>query len=307
MSADAAAPALGGDPVLWVLVVVGGLVGLYFAFRNLRLARIIEDTPTARIRSAPQGYIELEGEAALQEEPLPAPLTGTPCCWFRYKVERRRHKGWRTLESDASTRVFLLTDETGICVVHPRGAEVTATERKVWYGTARHPRGGRTSGGDGALSWLDWRGQGLFSRYRYTEERIHVGDRVYAVGKFHTRGEMEHRVARQARLRDLLRGWKRSSANLNARFDRDGDGQIDAGEWELARESARRQAAREVEREEGARLPHSLSATGSRDRPFLISNLPQFDLVRRYRRNMLIAFAGFLAATAIGVWLLVRA
>ena len=41
------------------------LLALYFAFRNLHRARLIEDTPTSRIRSAHQGYVELIGEAAM--------------------------------------------------------------------------------------------------------------------------------------------------------------------------------------------------------------------------------------------------
>ena len=73
----------------WALTFSGlSALAFYFAFRNLARARLIEDTPTSRVRSAHQGYVELEGEAAaMQGEPILSPLTQTACCWFRYKIE----------------------------------------------------------------------------------------------------------------------------------------------------------------------------------------------------------------------------
>ena len=41
------------------LAMLLSAAGFYFAFRYLTRARIIEDTPTARVRSAQQGYLEL--------------------------------------------------------------------------------------------------------------------------------------------------------------------------------------------------------------------------------------------------------
>lgn len=48
----------------------------YLGFRQLHRARLIEDTPTSRIRSAAQGYAELEGRAVALGDPLYAPLSG---------------------------------------------------------------------------------------------------------------------------------------------------------------------------------------------------------------------------------------
>ncbi len=106
MKADLAAKVLELDPVafwfLIALIAAAAVAGFYFAFRFLRRARIIRDTPTSKIRSAAQGYLELEGRGELMEgEPIVAPLTGQTCTWYRYKVEKREvrysnGKQWHT-------------------------------------------------------------------------------------------------------------------------------------------------------------------------------------------------------------------
>src|SRR3569832_2694177 len=74
-----------------VMVVIAVAVGAFIAaFVSLRRARLIEATPTSRIRSAAQGYVELAGAAVMMEGvPIIAPLTLLPCAWYRYREEER--------------------------------------------------------------------------------------------------------------------------------------------------------------------------------------------------------------------------
>jgi len=88
--------------------------GFYAAFRFLFRLRLIEDTPTSLIRSAAQGYVELQGRGELLPgPPIVAPLTGLPCVWYRFKVEERvadydsrggTNSRWRTINSGISSR-----------------------------------------------------------------------------------------------------------------------------------------------------------------------------------------------------------
>ena len=61
----------------WIIAsisIAAALAGFYFAFHFLRRARIIEDTPTANIHSAHQGYVEIVGTAQQMDgEPTNAP------------------------------------------------------------------------------------------------------------------------------------------------------------------------------------------------------------------------------------------
>ena len=80
------------DPAAVVIAVALLAAGSgYSSWRTWRLVshiRLVEDTPTAKIRSAPQGYVELEGVGKLMDgPPIIAKLSGLPCVWFRYKIE----------------------------------------------------------------------------------------------------------------------------------------------------------------------------------------------------------------------------
>ena len=70
---------------LCILTVVAFVVTFLFFYR----ARIIEDTPTSKIRSAARGYVELEGRArAFNNKPIQARLSHMPCLWYKYKIEK---------------------------------------------------------------------------------------------------------------------------------------------------------------------------------------------------------------------------
>ncbi len=70
------------------------VIGFWMWQHGQRLARIIEDIPTSRIASAPQGYVELLGQACeLADMSLVTGLSGTPCLWYRWQIARRGGEG----------------------------------------------------------------------------------------------------------------------------------------------------------------------------------------------------------------------
>ena len=74
--------------------------GFWYAFRNLLRARTIEDTPTAKIRSAQQGYVELTGQTkSMNGDATKAPLTGIGCCCTPYRVDDQRAVAHRHLHA----------------------------------------------------------------------------------------------------------------------------------------------------------------------------------------------------------------
>lgn len=293
-----------GDLGFWLLVLAVALGGGgWRAFRWLHVARMLEDTPTSRVRSAAQGYVELAGRARV----LPgatnlAPLTQRPCVWWRFRIQRRtgsasrsgRRAQWQTLQSGRSEQPFLLDDGTGECIVHPAGAEVLTAETTTWYGDTPWPAiapGRRSPFGE--------------PEYRYYEERIYEHEQVHVLGQFRTHAGAAH-VDREAAVMALLTEWKQDQAALIDRFDADGDGAVSIDEWEHARTEARRAV---TERHLGQPLPaavHVVSRPEGRQL-FLVAAYPEKELARRYRRRAMLAFAGFgLAAYALG-WLLQRA
>lgn len=96
---------------LFALILTGAGAGLYGALCFSRRAWRLADTPIARIRPAPQGYVELYGRARLLPgPPILAPLSSLPCAWYRYQIEERSSGGrWWLVESGDSDNLSLWT------------------------------------------------------------------------------------------------------------------------------------------------------------------------------------------------------
>ncbi len=282
-----------GD-LLWAeLFALGfGLFSWYASFRGLKTARLIEDTPTSRIRSAPQGYIEIIGEAedTPDAEGIRAKLTGTPCVWYSYEIEKYQSSGknssWRTVEKGASKAPIILNDSTGRCFVHPDRADVTTHIKQVWHGSSRHP--------------TSTRNQGLFSRrYRYTEKRILAGQQIYALGQFETMHPPSAVDQSKAAMNALINQWKQDYDSLVAKYDRDGSGDIDLQEWEQVRADAQAEAEQQVLDNYDHTPVNVMTYSPSRSQPFVISTSEPKALSKRYRWQF-IGFGMLAGACTLG-------
>ena len=282
----------------WGLMGLGAFFLLRQGVRAFTALRTVADTPTARIRTAPQGYVELEGVARDQGEPLTAPLTHVPCLWYRFQIEERRRQGrgdkWVTVERGASARPFLLDDGSGQCLVEPAGARIEPRGRDVWHGPERSP--GRRRAQGGMLFGFIHLPIGLGDRFRFTEERITAGEPVYLLGHFETprRGPEEERDL----TRSLLRVWKRDPKRMAA-LDTDGDGTISSAEWDRARQEAERLARASEQARGRAPVTPRVRDPGAAGRPFVIATYTQAELLRTLRLRAFGYAAGFLALVAM--------
>lgn len=230
----------------------------FFAWLSaLHRLRAIRGTPTSKVASAAQGYVELIGRGRpFADIPLVSKLRHLPCLWYRYQIEKR-HKtknghSWRTIDSGESSDSFVLRDDTGDCVVDPEYAEIVTRHRDRWYE------------GD----------------YRYTEWTLIDNDYLYVIGEFRTRsGAVE--FDSRAELNALLAEWKRDKPELHARFDLNGDSELDMQEWMLARQAAKREVAK-LKREVHAQPDLHIIGQPRDGKLFLISNLTPEKLSRRY-------------------------
>jgi hypothetical protein len=283
-------------------LAVGVVAGAAASLRSIRIARLIEDTPTSRVRSAAQGYVELSGRG----EPLTgtknlAPLTQRPCIWWRYKISKKaqtsgkRRDAWQTVASGTSGLPFLLDDGSGHCIVKPDGAEIVPTESTTWYGDSPWP------------SAMPGKGLNPFGErdYRYVEDRIYEHELVYALGEFRTTtGNVENDV-RSAQAA-LLAEWKDDQPALLERFDEDHDGRISLAEWEAARAAALRTVQQRETQAPPQTVQHVLCCPDD-GQLFLLAALPAGDLVKRYRHRAAWAFGGFTVGVCVLGWLLQRA
>lgn len=253
------------------------LVSLFAWLSALRRRRAIADTPTSRVASAAQGYVELRGRGRpLDGTPLVSHLTGLPCLWYRYRVERRSgdHK-WQTVDSGESRASFLLDDGSGCCVVDVEEAELLTRHKETWTR-------------DG---------------YRNTEWKLLIGDPVYALGEFATLGAGGIELDARRDTGELLAEWKKDPPRLLKRFDLDGDGSIDLQEWALARRAARREVEKQHRAIRAAADIHLMRRPAS-GQLYLLSNFDPDLLARRYLGWSLFHLTVFFAALAAlpGIW-----
>jgi hypothetical protein len=184
---------------------------------------------------------------------MASPMTGLPCLWFRYVVERRTENKWEEVDRGTSTDTFLLADGSGSCVVDPEQAEILSSHKQVWHR-------------DG---------------YRYTECLLLADDPLYAIGEHATLGGANSDLDPREDIGALLAEWKRDKPDLLRRFDLNRDGEIDLKEWDLARRQARREVERQ-HREIRLRDGVHVMRKPPDGRLFLISNLPPQKLVSKY-------------------------
>ena len=243
------------EPIGW-MVSLGliGIISLVAWASSYKRCRYISDTPTSRIASAAQGYVELYGRTAA-DGLIYSPYGNSPCVWYRYQVHERQGNKWQVVGSGQSDHMIEISDGTGICFIDPDDAEVISPDKKV------------TKEG----------------QYRYTEELLR-GYYVYALGEFSTIGGANTHLNLKSDVTALLAEWKRKPQELLAKFDLDGNGEIDLREWNLARRAATREIEkqhREIRAKDGV---HVMRAPRTRGRPFLLSNLSPQKLRNIYYR-----------------------
>ena len=256
------------------------LVGGWLWITRWSKLRHLLDTPTSRIRSAAQGYVELAGvlRGLPDMPPLMAPLTAKPCLWWRYRIEEYQSGGkrgsWKVLEQGSSEELLRLFDATGDCLIDPRGAEVLPARRDRWTGNQRRLRSAPPGG---VLAWLTGHRQ-----YRYTEERLHADEPLYAIGDFRTSGGGRQGLDLPTAQGQVVREWKEDYAGLLQRFDNNRDGQLDQVEWNRVRLAADLEAQRRHRLASNRQALHQLVRPGE-GLPFVLSSHGEEVLVRRYR------------------------
>lgn len=224
------AQSISDHPVFWKTVVGSGflLAGFLIFCHSLLLLyyrRMIENTPTSKVRSLSMGMVELAGNARLFYD-LKTSATKTPCVYYQcryYKYQRTGDRsGWALTRSVSSGKIpFYIEDDTGRVLIKPKGAVFNVP-----------------------LTTQSFRGSYVPSlslqlhdpNTKVIEKMIPAGSRLYVLGSAHIE---KHGRKFKDILSDKLRTLKQSPETL-AEYDINGDGRIDMDEWESARGDAER-------------------------------------------------------------------
>ncbi len=285
-------------------LLLAALISFYFFIRNWRRLRIIEDTPTARLRSAHQGYIELEGKGQfVDDRPIYAPLSNHPCLWYRSLIEQREtfaengrtQTRWNVVYKNNSDHRFKLTDGVNSCYVDPDDAEVNGNEKLVWYGNAEWPTRTQILESQSIVN-------AMTNNYRYSEWLILPGQLLYVLGQFSTSSAATQQSARDVMI-NLINDWKQDQQALRDRFDANKDGKIDQEEWGSARQMAQSEAQKIHDQLVLEPDTNIIAKPRNAAQPFIISVYSQALLVQKYRHNALMALATCIILACTIVWL----
>jgi hypothetical protein len=231
------------------------LISVFAWLSALYRLRALRNTPTSKIASAAQGYVELTGRGqAYCEQPLLSTLSRRPCLWCRYRIEQRDSRGnWEPAGSGQTEDSFIISDDTGKCVVDPERAEIVTQHYRQWQEDT----------------------------YRYTEWMLMERDVIYVIGQFSTQGGSTLEFDARTEVSHVLSEWKKDMPALRKRFDLNQDGELDMKEWELVQQAARREVDKMMAEMRSQPDMHYVNKPAD-GKLYLISNLPQHKLTRRY-------------------------
>jgi len=113
------------------LMVLIGLVVFVIGSIFFRKKRLIENIPTAKIRSIAMGLVELFGQVIpIKERIFRSPFTDKECVYYKFTIEEYRSSGknshWITIKNGEQRSLFYLKDDTGTVLIDPTGATIEA-------------------------------------------------------------------------------------------------------------------------------------------------------------------------------------
>ncbi|MGK2907290.1 MAG: hypothetical protein ACSLFH_13245 [Desulfuromonadales bacterium] len=278
-----AVPGLVAFALLWT--------GIYF----VRLKRQVENTPTSKVRSIAMGMVEVQGQARRQYA-LVAPMTQAACVYYRLRKYRREdHNKWNLIRDvDSSHVAFQIDDGTGRVVVEPHGASVKAKTRLAGYP------------GQSPLAFTGF--DSADENEKWVEDIIYEGTTLYVLGFAQPRREAGKNL--RERTVEKLRALKLDHGALH-RYDTDGDGQVGADEWQVARREAEQAVLREQLAEgEGRRRQEEhivIARAPQRGMPFIITEaVSEANLTRSYGLISLPLLVAGLTAAAFSLYKLLE-
>jgi len=236
----------------------------------------LENIPTANIRSAAQGYIELKGRAKpLLNISYTTPFVHKPCVYFEYEYFKGGvTEGDRFIERSMNS--FLIDDRTGTCRIDPPHINVITRKSKR---TRTKLANGMTIV---AVRWIE------------------INEKIYVYGDFTTLHVNYHQQASDL-FKTKLKLLK-SDHELLKKFDLNNDGTIDAKEWTVARAHIKEEVnnyiiEKQKQHKEQAQ-EHVIKKPNNTSLPFLLSCYEELAIIKRYR---LYAFLGLVLFFYFGV------
>jgi len=165
-------------------MIVAGIPAFVKGFKWLSRKRLIENTPTSKVRSLAMGLVEVFGEAVPWKEKLEAPLSKKDCVYYKYLIEEYRRSGksghYVVIDKGESQSPFLLKDETGMVLIDPKDAEIGISPDLKIESSKDPPENIKLFLASRGLKYEGF--LGINKQMRYQEWHLAPGDELYIMG-----------------------------------------------------------------------------------------------------------------------------
>ena len=173
--------------IVKIILFFTGLITIYGGITLFKTKRLIEDTPTSKIRSLAMGLVEIYGQAIpSQNKTLTSPFTQKECVYYQYKIEEYHSSGksskWQTIRQEEQKILFQLQDDTGTIQINPENAQIEIpNDFEKTSGIGRDPP-------QNVQQFLKRNNLnhetffGFNKKMRYTESYIAPKDKLYIMG-----------------------------------------------------------------------------------------------------------------------------
>ncbi len=295
-------------PLFWetatgIFLAGAGLLVFSYGLLMLNYKRMVENTPTSRIRSMAMGIVEVTGQAR-QYYNLRTSHSGTRCIYFRCRYFRKRAtpmhgrtsifqpamkntESWVLERETTSGRLpFYIEDETGRALVRPEKALFLISRFRQEF-----------SGTFGMFMSNDLRR----SDRRVHEDIIPEGARVYVLGK--ARPEKTGSSIAE-KINAELRALKTDNERLMA-YDADGNGRVDLEEWETARRDTENRVYAEMLAKGGQMEQVVIGKPGFGMLPLIIADTEEV-IIRKLGLRVWLFLAGGMLLIITGVQMLMQ-
>ncbi len=156
------------------------------SYSNFKKARLIEDIPTSKTRSAAIGLSEFYGKVIPSTDLLTSPIENKKCVYYSYSVQELRKSGknstWVTIASGIKFSPFYLEDETGKILINPSYSETKfKPDLNTSSGTFKDP----PENVKNFLKSINISYESLFGMnksMRYSEIVVEPNDMLYVIG-----------------------------------------------------------------------------------------------------------------------------
>ena len=252
--------------------LVAAALAIWAALSAKAIRRYIFDTPRSKIGSAAQGFVELQGRCEFYgSRETQGFLSGPTCVWHRYFILSLRPI---PIQIGASELPFVIRDDTGACIINPKGAKLISSSRRSWWESGKY----------------------------YSSKFIRPGANMYVFGEMRTDGCALTAYNENAEVAGLIGQWKKDQPWLMGEFDVDQNGELDQQEWGSVVKRAKAISRDIFDQKAVDRVENSLRKPAN-GMPLLISDRHPDDLAKRFAA---LGYFNFLVASLCVIAVLVQ-